>query len=250
MLHLAEALAWHSTHSLALLNCHDLPQGEDYVSHKPGGKREYGESHHCCRLCLSFRGRLMIHYSWLSVCVEPGLLLPFKSKLNIHSPRLEAAALLVSSSLLTQFPNLRVCVFRLRLFIQSDETGRPDGHWIIMSFIFKCTALSSQWPNQFKRFPKLHPTHRASHPRPQDVQEQSCTVFTSIFKNMLKTLACPNPDDHFFFFFGLTCRSLSRLQKPYTCPAGPSHLQPNQFVSSPNNGACVWQRWMRAQGSS
>lgn len=105
------------------------------------------------------------------------------------------------ASLLTQFPNLRVCVFRLRLFIQSDETGRPDGHWIIMSFIFKCTALSSQWPNQFKRFPKLHPTHRASHPRPQDVQEQSCTVFTSIFKNMLKTLACPHPDDHFFFFF-------------------------------------------------
>lgn len=99
MLHLAEALAWHSTHSLALLNCHDLPQGEDYVSHKPGGKREYGESHHCCHLCLSFSGRLMIHYSWLSVCVEPGLLLPFKSKLNIHSPRLEAAALLVSSSL-------------------------------------------------------------------------------------------------------------------------------------------------------
>lgn len=201
MLHLAEALAWHSTHSLALLNCHDLPQGEDYVSHKPGGKREYGESHHCCRLCLSFSGRLMIHYSWLSVCVEPGLLLPFKSKLNIHSPRLEAAALLVSSSLpnfgLPPYPISkppRVCFQITPVYsVRWDRQTRWPLDYHVLHIQMHCL--------KFKRFPKLHPTHRASHPRPQDVQEQSCTVFTSIFKNMLKTLACPNPDDHFFFFF-------------------------------------------------
>lgn len=82
---LAEALAWHSTHSLALLNCHNLPWGEDYSSQKQGGKKEYGKSRHYWPLCLSFSGRLMIHYSWLSACVEPGFLLPFKSNLNIHS---------------------------------------------------------------------------------------------------------------------------------------------------------------------
>lgn len=82
-----------------------------------------------------------------------------------------------------------MCVFRLRpLFIQSDETSRPDGHWIIMSFIFKSTALSSQWPNQFKYFPKLQPTHPP--------QEYSHTLFTSILQTMLKTLSCPHPDDH------------------------------------------------------
>lgn len=115
-------------------------------------------------LCLSFSGRLMIHYSWPSACVEPGFLLPFKSNLNIHKP---AILLLLprarSLTLPSFFPNLPMCVFRLLpLFIQSDETSRPDGRWIIMSFIFKSTALSSQWPNQFKYFPKLQSTH--THP--------------------------------------------------------------------------------------
>ena len=36
---LAEALVWHSTHSLALLNCHSLPWGEDYSIQRQAGKK-------------------------------------------------------------------------------------------------------------------------------------------------------------------------------------------------------------------
>ena len=89
-----------------------------------------------------------------------------------------------------------MCVFRLRpLFIQSDETSRPDGRWIIMSFIFKSTALSSQWPNQFKYSPKLPPTHTPTAARCKETFSHSC-----IFTNMLKTLSCPHPDDHIFLW--------------------------------------------------
>lgn len=101
-----------------------------------------------------------------------------------------AAALTLSSSLpnfglflFPHSPNLPMCIFRLRLlFIQSNETSRPDGRWIIMSFIFKSTALSSQWPNQFKCFPKLRPTHTTTHPPQQAAQERSHTlVFLQTF---------------------------------------------------------------------
>lgn len=162
---LAEALARHSTHSLALLNCHNFPRGERYSSQNKERKKEYSERRRCCTLCLSFNRLPKIHYSWLSVGEEPGFLLPFKSNLNIHSSKI---LLLITrspahaSTLTSVFPNLSMCVFRLRLlFIQSDETSRPDGRWIIMSFIFKWTALSSQWPNQFKYFTKLDSSHRS-----------------------------------------------------------------------------------------
>lgn len=112
-----------------------------------------------------------------------------------------AAALPLSSSLLNFglflcpcFPNLPMCVFRLRtLFIQSNETSRPDGGWIIMSFIFKSTALSSQWPNQFKYSPKLQPTHTAAHPTQEDGEEYSHTMFTCFFNKHAEDIGLSTP---------------------------------------------------------
>ena len=49
-------------------------------------KKEYPKSHHYWPLCLTFSGRLVIHYSW-RLCAEPGFLLLFKSNLNIHELR-------------------------------------------------------------------------------------------------------------------------------------------------------------------
>lgn len=80
---LAEALPWHSIHSLALLNCHNSPRGGLLHQETARLKKEYSISRHYWPLCLTFAGRLLIHYSWL-LCVEPGFLLLFKSHLNIH----------------------------------------------------------------------------------------------------------------------------------------------------------------------
>lgn len=115
----------------------------------------------------------------------------------------DCAALSLSHSLtlpsfFNRFPNLPMCVFRLRptLFIQSDETSRPDGRWIIMSFIFKSTVLNSQQPNQFKYFAKLQSTHTCA------MHRDILTLFT----NMLKTLYCPHPADHIFMWsYSQTC---------------------------------------------
>lgn len=83
---LAEALPWHSIHSFALLNCHNSPRGGLLQQETARLKKEYGKSHHYWPLCLTFTGRLIIHYSWI-LCVEPGFLLLFKSNLNIHELR-------------------------------------------------------------------------------------------------------------------------------------------------------------------
>lgn len=89
-----------------------------------------------------------------------------------------------------------MCFFRLRLlFIQSDETRTPDGQWIIMSFIFKSTASSSQWPNQFKYFPNLRSAYTPTAGTCTRTFSHSC-----ILTNMLRILACPHPDDHIFLW--------------------------------------------------
>lgn len=102
--------------------------------------------------------------------------------------------LLNLASFFTRFANLHMYVLRLRpLFIQSDETSSPDGHWIIMSFIFKSTALSSQWPTSSSTSLSFsQPTH--------PLHEDSHTLFICTFTNMLKPLSCPHPDDHIFLW--------------------------------------------------
>lgn len=150
------------------------------------------------------------------------------------------------ASFFTRFPNLPMCVFRLHpLFIQSDETSRPDGRWIIMSFIFKSTALSSQWRNQFKYLPKLQPSHTPTTARCKGTFSHSAHLcFYKHAEDIV--LSAPRWPHIFVVWLAGLCPGC----RNHICPAGPSHLQPNQFVSSLNNGACVWQRWMRAQGSS
>lgn len=138
------------------------------------------------------------------------------------------------------------CVFSdcVLLFIQSNETSGPDGRWIIISFIFKSTAFTSQWPNQFKCFAKLRPAHT---PTRLTTTRQTGTFSHSVLQTcwrhwLVHTLMTT-------YFCGLTCRSLSGLQKPYmSCRPFPSAAQP--VCEQPNNGACVWQRWMGAQGNS
>lgn len=65
---LAKALPWHSIHCLALLNCHSLPWGRLPQHETARLRKEYGKSHHYWPLCLTFAGRLIIHYSWVSAC--------------------------------------------------------------------------------------------------------------------------------------------------------------------------------------
>ena len=111
--------------------------------------------------------------------METGFLLPFKSNFNIQHSRFITLSLCftlsnlasLSSPCLENLHSVCVCVFRLRLlFIQSDPTRRPDGHWIIRSFIFKSTALSSQCPNQLKSS-----KHRTQHsPSPQEQATSLC----------------------------------------------------------------------------
>lgn len=158
---LAKALPWHSIHCLALLNCHRLPWGRLLQHETARLKKEYGKRHRYWPLCLTFTGRLIIHYSWVSVCWSQAsyCCLNQISISTIHELRFWTTPKLWPLSL----PALRTspCVFSdyARYLFSQMRPADQMARWIIMSFIFKSTALNSQWPNHFKYFLKLQQTH-------------------------------------------------------------------------------------------
>lgn len=222
-----------------------------------GEKKEYGESHHRCRLCLSFSGRLMIHYSWMSVRVEPGFLLPFKSNLNIHSLRLEAAALSVPSSLLNfglfLYPiskPLHVC-FQITPVVYSvrwDQQTRWPLDYHVLHIQMHCLKFSMATPVQV--LPKASPNPQSITPTAVRCTRTIALCSLLFLQTCWRHRLVHTQMTTFVFLWSDLQVFVQAAENIYICPAGPTHLQPNQFVSSPNNGACVWQRWMRAQGSS
>lgn len=139
------------------------------------------------------------------------------------------------------------CVFSdyTRYLFSQMRPADQMARWIIMSFIFKSTALNSQWPNQFKYFLKLRQIHT---PTTRRFSHSAHLLLFFFFYKRAEHIVLPTPRWPHIIALGLV--ALCPGCRNRICPAGPSHLQPNQFVSSHNNGACVWQRWMRAQGSS
>lgn len=124
--------------------------------------------------------------------------------------------------------------------VRWDQQTRWPMDYRVLHIQIHCLKFPIARPVQV--LPELQPAYTHTAARCTRTFSHSC-----ILTNMLKILA-PHPDDHIFFLAWLA--GLCPGCRIYICPSGRSHLQYNQFVSSPNNGACVWQRWMRAQGSS
>lgn len=192
-----------------------------------GLKKEYGKSHHYWPLCLTFTGRLIIHYSWLSVCWSQAsyCCLNQISISTIQELRFWTTPKLWPLSL----PALRTspCVFSdyARYLFSQMRPADQMVRWIIMSFIFKSTALNSQWPNQFKYFLKLQQTHAPTTRR----FSHSAHLFFGVFFFFFQTCwtHCLTHTQMTSYYCARTRSSLSRLQKQYmSCRPFPSAAQP------------------------